>query len=594
MVNKKIITIFLLLFLITSTINCVYADDDDRSYSITQALINIVVDTNGMLHINETFNYSFDGTYNGVYRDIPLKEGESIENIHVSADGAYTKVEQNVQDGIQHIKIYLYSDEAKTKPVSDTTVKVYINYDMKNVVTVYQDTASLQYQLWGDQWDVGVDKLITTIHLPNDKGNEYWLNPTKYNASNSLNGNTITTTSKYIDSGNFYEIEILMPESDFKNSPNAIHIDKLAKKDIEQRYHDYQENEKMWDNIGIIVGILFIISPIIPIFIYYKYGREPKVNYEGIYERELPSNDSPAVVNALIQNRSNIGTPDLKGFEATIMDLINRKIFKMKKSEDKHLVIELDETYYDNLTLDEKDIFNIFSTIAKDNILDLSNVSDYLSDEHNAEWFNDRVQTWKNDVVYEHLGENKLSEFFNNKGNKIANYYAIFSAILGIITLSIILIESNLTTTGELFGLIGSIYLFIVGIIIYLLPDDIFGKWTAKGRTYMLKWENFKKFLKDNSLMKEHPPESIVIWNQYLVYATALGVADKVYDAMKLQINEGYLDDEYLDSYYYYGTGYSIMHSAINTGIQTANNDSNSSGFADIGGGSGGGGGGAF
>ena len=66
MVNKKIVTIFLLLFLITSTISCVYADDDDRSYSITQALVDIIVDTNGMLHINETFDYSFDGTFNGV------------------------------------------------------------------------------------------------------------------------------------------------------------------------------------------------------------------------------------------------------------------------------------------------------------------------------------------------------------------------------------------------------------------------------------------------------------------------------------------------------------------------------------------------
>ena len=75
MVNKKIVTIFLLLFLITSTISCVYADDDDRSYSITQALVDIIVDTNGMLHINETFDYSFDGTFNGVYIDIPLKEG---------------------------------------------------------------------------------------------------------------------------------------------------------------------------------------------------------------------------------------------------------------------------------------------------------------------------------------------------------------------------------------------------------------------------------------------------------------------------------------------------------------------------------------
>lgn len=590
MVNKKIITIFLLLFLITSTISCVYADDDDRSYSITQAVIDLIVDTNGMVHVNETFDYSFDGTYNGVYRDIPLKEGESIENIHVSTEGAYTKVEQIQKDGMQHIKIYLYSDEAKTQPISDADVKVHISYDMKNVVTVYKDTASLQYQLWGDQWAVGVDKVITTIHLPNDNNNQYWLNPTKYTESSSLNGNTITSTSKYIDSGNFYEIEVLMDESSFTNSPNAIHIDKVAKKEIEDKYNSYQENEKMWNTIGIIVGILFIISPIIPAIIYHKYGREPKVNYEGIYERDLPSNDPPAVVNALIENRQNIGTPDLKGFEATIMDLINRKVFNLKED----LIIELDNSKYDTLTLDEKDVFDIFNTIAKDNLLDLSNVKDYLSDEHNAKWFNDRIETWKNDVKYEHLWKSKLAEFFNDKGNKLATYYTIISVIIGASVLAIILLQDNIDTMGSIIGLIGSLYLIIIGIIIYILPDDIFGQWTKEGRLYLLKWRNFKKFLSDNSLMKEHPPESIVIWNQYLVYATALGIADKVYEVMKLQISEGYLDDEYLGSYYYYGTGYYMMHSAIHTGISTANADTDSSGLGDIGGGSGGGGGGAF
>lgn len=54
------------------------------------------------------------------------------------------------------------------------------------------------------------------------------------------------------------------------------------------------------------------------------------------------------------------------------------------------------------------------------------------------------------------------------------------------------------------------------------------------------------------------------------------------------------IDDDYLDSYYYYGTGYYMMHNAIDTGIQTANANSDSSGFGGIGGGSGGGGGGAF
>ena len=124
MLNKKIVTIFLLLFLITSTISCVYEDDDDRSYSITQALVDIIVDTNGMLHINETFDYSFDGTFNGVYRDIPLKEGESISNIHVSAEGAYTKEKKRI--------IYCIVSSNEIPKIKE----IALNYDKKSFISV--------------------------------------------------------------------------------------------------------------------------------------------------------------------------------------------------------------------------------------------------------------------------------------------------------------------------------------------------------------------------------------------------------------------------------------------------------------------------
>jgi uncharacterized membrane protein len=109
-----------------------------------------------------------------------------------------------------------------------------------------------------------------------------------------------------------------------------------------------------------------------------------------------------------------------------------------------------------------------------------------------------------------------------------------------------------------------------------------------------LKWRNFKKFLEDNSLIKEHPPESIVIWRKYLIYGAALGVADKVYESMKLQeTNYGSFDDDDLFRYHYYG-GYYMMHHAFSTGQETMSSSSSSGGFGGLGGGSGGGGGGAF
>lgn len=85
---KKTFCIILLFLILFSTITFVSADDD-RSYTINQAFIDLTVGNDGLLHVDEKYDYAFDGAFNGVYRDIPLKSGERIENIKVSANGAY-------------------------------------------------------------------------------------------------------------------------------------------------------------------------------------------------------------------------------------------------------------------------------------------------------------------------------------------------------------------------------------------------------------------------------------------------------------------------------------------------------------------------
>jgi uncharacterized membrane protein len=35
-----------------------------------------------------------------------------------------------------------------------------------------------------------------------------------------------------------------------------------------------------------------VLSTIIPVIIYYKYGREPKISYQAEYERDIPTDDS--------------------------------------------------------------------------------------------------------------------------------------------------------------------------------------------------------------------------------------------------------------------------------------------------------------
>lgn len=592
---KKTFCIILLFLLLFSALTVVSADDDDRSYSINQAFVELTVENNGLLHVDEIYDYTFHGTYNGIYRDIPLKEGESIDNITIDTKGAYYVLKESDENGQKHLKIYLYADEAHTKKISNTEVYIYISYDMKNVVTVFDDVGALQYKLWGEEWDVGINALTAIVHLPGDKDNIYYLNPQEYNSTSDLNGNTISITSTSIPKGEYYELLVLMPVEDFENATYAKQVHENGRDQIIHNLESSVNERNFWNTSYIVLGLLSLISPIIGIIIYFRYGREPKVDYDGIYERELPTNDPPAVVNALIDNTRDIGTPNMKGFEATILSLIDKKAIELKTKTDENtdmneLFLKLNKNSNENLAMHEQTVLDILSMFAYDDTVNLSSLNSDLSYESNAKSFMEEFRVWQQDVKHEYLDSQNLKTYFNNKGSSFMKKLSIIGIIAGII-IFVLGLFTNLSNGVYAIG--GGIVLTIFSFIVTILPEDIFGQWTEKGRLFYLKWNNFKKFLKDNSLINEHPPESVVIWKKYLIYGAALGVADNVYNSMKLQEKNisDYDDDIFL--YHHYG-GYYMMHQAFITGESAANPSSDSGSFGSVGGGSGGGGGGAF
>lgn len=239
----------------------------------------------------------------------------------------------------------------------------------------------------------------------------------------------------------------------------------------------------------------------------------------------------------------------------------------------------------EELSRSERIVFDTLENFAVDNTLNLSKLNGQLSSESEAKWFLSQIENWEDEV------KNNINqdEFFDSTGTTLIKIISGLGAVFGIIIGGLGLF----TNLGNgIYALAGGIFLVIFSVILKRMDDDIFGRWTENGRTFYLKWRNFKKFLKDNSLINEHPPESIAIWNKYLVYGSALGVANEVYEAMKLHVPNIHEFDDGLYMYHYYG-GYYMMHSAFDIGVSAAN-PSDSSDFGSFGGGSGGGGGGAF
>ena len=580
---KKVFLILCLFFILFSTISLVSADN---SYSIREADLELNVLSNGLLHVKEAYLYDFEGSFNGVYRDIPLKEGESIENVKVTAKGAYPVLKQTTENGKQHLKIYLYSDEAHTKKIRDCKVIVFIEYDMKNVVTVFNDVGALQFKLWGEDWDVGVGKVHALIGLPNGDGNEYYLNPEELTYSSEIDGNTIEVDSNSISKGKYYELLVLMPVGDFSSSPYAKHVNQDGREMILKNLEDSINSRNFWSTLtSALETLILVFFPVSLAGTYLKYGREPKVEYDGVYEREPPTDDPPAVVNAMIDN-DTFGQPNIKGFEATILDLIERKVFSINK-ENENLMLTVNDGA-DRLDEGEKIVVKIMSHFAnKEGVLNLSKLEDRMDSKTNAEWFTNQFDKWKEAVENEYLTDDVKSKYFDDTGTTIASFISLLGIGLGVI---FFLIYIFLDFDGDWILLLIGI---IVGAFSYFIlsrRDDIFGRWTKEGRVIYLKWKNFKKFLKNNSLINEHPPESIVIWKKYLIYATSLGVAESVEKAMNLSIPNVKDYDDGVFMYHYYG--YHTFYHSYDTAHSTTSSDS--SGFGSAGGGSGGGGGGAF
>ena len=589
---NKVLVILLISILLFSSVSPLSADDD-RSYTIDDAIINLTVEKSGLLHVDEAYLYSFDGEFNGVYRDIPLKSGERVRNVKVTAEGAYPVLQETDDSGEKRLKIYLYADKAHTRKIKDCKVKIHISYDMENVVTLFNDVGGLQYKLWGDEWDVGVGHVKAVVNMPGNSNNTYYLNPSEYNKTSSMKGDTLTAETSSIPKGEFYELLLLMPLSDFdSNAPYAKHVDRNGREMIQKNLEDSIQSRAMWGMTFIALALLSLLSPIIAVFVYLRYGREPEVAYEGIYERDLPTEDPPVFINAMMKSHG-LGDPDMEGFQATLLDLIDRKVISLDVQggdfSTKDLILKFEREDLKDLKRYERNLYNMLYSLSDGGVLNMSDLDSKLSSESSGKWFLGELDNFYESAKSEYLTEETVSRYFNDSGSNIMMFLAI-----GGIVMAAIMLFLGLTTNlkAGIYVLAGGAFLLVFSIAFLFLPDDIFGQWTPEVRVFYLKWKNFKKFLQDNSLIKEHAPDSIVVWKKYLIYGTALGIADKVYESMKLKIPD-YADyDDGVLVYHYYG-GYHMMHAAYDTGYSAAN-PSDSSGFGGLGGGSGGGGGGAF
>ena len=362
------------------------------------------------------------------------------------------------------------------------------------------------------------------------------------------------------------EVRILTLEPIFTQSTNTENIDKFetiikeetkwaddANKERERIKKRQEEQEKTFKTIIIsmaVVGVgiaIFLVSKII------KYIKEirktKKIVPEGQIEyfREIPNEEATAAEAAYLYyfDKKTAFKDNLsKIVSATILNLGLKKAISFEKDQKQNIDIvinkEIDVT---KLQVEEKKIYYLLTEVEKwkNKKSKTEDGIDMISMKDIEKYAKSNDKTFLSDIdgiEVTALSANKMKQNYSREQIEIATKWenkrtAYYVAAFVSLCFGVVIIP--------LFTDIPSI---ICGILCNKLANKT-RTLTQKGVNEQEKWKALKRYMEDFSLLNEREVPELVLWEKYLVYATAFGIADKVLRQLKIKypelMNESYM-----------------------------------------------------
>ena len=571
---------------------------------------NVNINEDGSMNVVETWLIDITDT-NTLYKDFELDKDKysSITNVKVKeiTDGInknYTQIDEEMyhvtKDCYYGLKI-----DSNTFEIAwgvgldnDTDTRKYeISYTVNDAISKYNDYAELYWQFVGEDFEINAKKIEGVITLPSLASNKDDIKV--WGHTEGLNGeiyateaNKIEFTLNHFYSGRYVEIRTLFPTDMITNSNRTYNKD---------RYEEVVKEETKWANeanfkrnwektkdtifqcLLIIAIIAFVIVYIFKIIKYAKklsslkkYTPEQELDYF----RELPSKTTtPGEAVYILQEPYNSFNRYYgKIFTAVLLNLKLRKYidFRIEKNEKNKEKIYISYLKDGEVTLkkDENDILKfIKSAIGKKEEIEVKDLEKYIKSHSTS--VERLIKNAKKHIETQLTKEKSLSKTEQEEYLKYSSNASVYY-VMTIVFLT--------------WAFPVSIVMFINGILCSKIKKRI-NVLTQKGINEKEKWKGLKKYMEDFSLLNEKEIPAIEVWEEYLVYATAFGIAQKVLK----QLKEIYPNIEELDTigtsciYFMYHTNFSTtFSSSINSAISTSYSSATGGGGGFSGGGGGG------
>jgi uncharacterized membrane protein len=277
----------------------------DRTIVIDSFDAAIEVATDGSIEVAETITATFSGSWNGLYRTIPIEyrtpQGLNytlrlqVEDV-TDGSGAHLRTESSRERHYRKIKIWVPGAQ-------DATRTIRLRYRVANGLRFFEEHDELYWNITGDEWDVPIRRATATITLPSGVSG---LRATAFRGtygSTTRNDVTIDGNVVHIATEGLAFHEGLTAVVGW--NPGVVHRPTAAE----------QVGSALFSNMPLAIPLLVFAGMFA---LWRSRGRDPAL--APISTRyEPPAEMTPAELGTLAD-----GKPDMRDITATIVDLAVR------------------------------------------------------------------------------------------------------------------------------------------------------------------------------------------------------------------------------------------------------------------------------
>lgn len=510
----------------------------------------------------------------------------------------------------------------------DTTKRFLIRYKILNAVQRYTDAAQFYWQAVEPDHAPINDVQITILPpRPSPELFKVFIHSKAAPGELSIASDfaSATVTQSNIPESSFVEVRALLDPALFPRVPvgTAETHESLLADERTQAAQTLREGEGIARvflyGIG-GSGLLMVLLIAGLVWTYTRFGREPALTYDAAYEHDAPRPLPPAVVPAILHQGSVDNSSLSRGFAATLLEAARLGYLTIEEREDQGILgtgLFKDTDLVYKLTPMGQAVFTDPTPPAKPGergllpfeIDVLTTVFKHAGGGNEAT--SDQIEQWgkripsrkSNYLMFIESWGPKLRQWFEGKYFKLDDKRSERAKGIFIgVTIAAMVIAGFLGVGVSLF------FVIPIGFVLIAVAAKSLSRRTPEAALEVKRWNAFAQFMTDFSALKDASSKVLPLWEHYLVYATALGVADKLLANLKLVAAE--LNTVMATPYWYRGSSFrdgvgsaglvASMQSMTrsfsnfqNLSRSLSSSSSSGGGFSSGGGGGGGGGGGS-